>query len=59
MYQQRARGLNSSQKEDRHMVIDASGGAKLKDKEAKLEADVSTDLMVRMALMRRGDSSRS
>ena len=46
--------LNISQKEDRHMVVDSSGGVKVKDKETKLEADVSTDLMIRMALMRRG-----
>ena len=46
--------LNASQKEDRFMVIDTAGGVKLKEKETKLEADVSTDLMIRMALMRRG-----
>ena len=46
--------LNISQKEDRHMVVDSSGGVKLREKETKLEADVSTDLMIRMALMRRG-----
>ena len=46
--------LNSSIKEDKHVSIDSAGTVKVRDKDSKLEADISTDLMVRMALMRRG-----
>lgn len=46
--------LNTTQKEDRHLSIDTSGSVKIREKEAKLEADLSNDLMIRMALMRRG-----
>ena len=46
--------LNTSIKDDKHVSIDSAGTVKVRDKDSKLEADVSTDLMVRMALMRRG-----
>ena len=46
--------LNSSSKDDKHVSIDSAGTVKVRDKDSKLEADVSSDLMVRMALMRRG-----
>ena len=46
--------LNSSIKDDKRVSIDSAGTVKVRDKDSKLEADISTDLMVRMALMRRG-----
>ena len=46
--------LNSSQREDKHVAIDASGAVRIRDKEHKLEADLSSDMFVRLALMRRG-----
>ena len=44
----------SNQEDDKHVSIDSAGTVKVRDKESKIEADVSTDMMVRMALMRRG-----
>ena len=41
-------------KEDRQMSIDASGVVKVKDKDLKLEADLSSDMLIRQAMMRRG-----
>ena len=46
--------LNSSQREDKHVAIDASGAVRIRDKEHKMEADLSSDMFVRLALMRRG-----
>lgn len=46
--------LNSSQCEDTHVAIDANGAVRIRDKEHKLEADLSSDMFVRLALMRRG-----
>ena len=45
--------LNSSQREDKHVVIDATGAVRVRDREHKMEADLSTDTFVRLALMRR------
>lgn len=46
--------LASGSKDDKHMTIDASGTVKLKEKGPKQEADLSSDLLVRQAMMRRG-----
>ena len=46
--------LNSSQRDDKHVAIDASGAVRIRDKESKMEADLSSDMFVRLALMRRG-----
>ncbi|CAJ1445413.1 unnamed protein product, partial [Effrenium voratum] len=46
--------LNSSLKEDRHMTIDHHGVVRLKDKEMKDDVNISTDMFLRLALMRRG-----
>ena len=46
--------LCSSQKDDKHVSVDASGAVRLKDKEAKIDADLSTDMLTRLALVRRG-----
>ena len=46
--------LNSSQREDKHVAIDSPGAVRIRDKEHKLEADLSSDMFVRLALMRRG-----
>ena len=36
--------LNVSQREDRHITVDGTGSVKIKDKEMKLEADLSNDM---------------
>ena len=41
-------------KEDKHLVIDAVGNVKLRNQPEKLEADVSSDLLIQYALERRG-----
>ena len=46
--------LNVSQREDRHITVDGSGSVKIKDKEMKIEADLSNDMLVRLCMMRRG-----
>ena len=46
--------LNSSLKEDRHMTIDHHGVVRLKDKEMKDDVNISTDMFLRLVLMRRG-----
>ena len=46
--------LNVSQREDRHITVDGTGSVKIKDKEMKLEADLSNDMLLRLCLMRRG-----
>ena len=46
--------LVAGSKEDRQLSIDATGNVKIKDKELKLEADLSSDLLVRQAMQRRG-----
>ena len=46
--------LNSSQREDKHVAIDSTGAVRVRDRELKMEADLSTDMFVRLALMRRG-----
>ena len=43
-----------SLKEDRHMTIDHHGVVRLKDKEMKDDVNISTDMFLRLALMRRG-----
>eukprot|EP00435_Cladocopium_sp_Y103_P062683 s616_g24.t1 len=46
--------LNVAQREDRHITVDGSGSVKIKDKEMKLEADLSNDMLLRLCMMRRG-----
>ena len=46
--------LSATAKEDRHLTIDSAGTVKIKGKEAQLNADLSSDLLVRYALTRRG-----
>ena len=46
--------LNATQREDRHVTIDGAGVVKVKDKEAKFEADFSNDMLLRLCMMRRG-----
>ena len=45
---------HSSAKEDKTFMVDSSGSLKLKSKDSKLEADVTTDLLMRQAFTRRG-----
>ena len=45
---------HSSAKEDKTFMVDSSGSLKLKSKDSKLEADVTTDLLMRQAFARRG-----
>ena len=45
---------HSSTKEDKTFMVDSSGSLKLKSKDSKLEADVTTDLLMRQAFTRRG-----
>ena len=33
-----------TQREDRHITVDGSGSVKIKDKEMKIEADLSNDI---------------
>ena len=46
--------LCQSQKDDKHVSVDQSGNVRVKDKENKLDADLSTDMLTRLAFMRRG-----
>ena len=46
--------LNVAQREDRHVTIDGAGVVKVKDKEAKLEAYFSNDMLLRLCMTRRG-----
>ena len=46
--------LCTSQKDDKHVSVDASGAVRLRDKESKIDADLSTDMLTRLALVRRG-----
>ena len=46
--------LSATSKEDRHLTIDSSGTVRIKGKDVKLEADVSSDLLLTYALTRRG-----
>ena len=46
--------LNVAQREDRHITVDGTGSVKIKDKEMKLEADLSNDMLLRLCMMRRG-----
>eukprot|EP00435_Cladocopium_sp_Y103_P074000 s181_g46.t1 len=46
--------LCTSQKDDKLFAVDASGNVRLKDKETKLDADLSTDMLTRLAFLRRG-----
>ena len=46
--------LNATQREDRHITVDGSGAVKIKDKEMRLEADFSNDMLLRLCMMRRG-----
>ena len=46
--------LNVAQREDRRITVDNSGSVKIKDKEMKIEADMSNDMLLRLCLMRRG-----
>ena len=46
--------LNVTQREDRHITVDNSGSVKIKDKEMKIEADLSNDMLFRLCMMRRG-----
>ena len=45
---------NQTAREDKHLVIDAVGNVKLRNQPEKLEADVSSDLLIQYALERRG-----
>ena len=45
---------HASAKEDKSLAVDSSGMVKMKIKEPHLEADTSTDLLVRQAFTRRG-----
>ena len=46
--------LNASAKEDKHVAVDSSGAVRIRDKDQKLEADLSTDMLTRLAFVRRG-----
>ena len=46
--------LNVAQKEDRHITVDGTGSVKIKDKDIKIEADLSNDMLLRLCMMRRG-----
>lgn len=46
--------LSQSAKDDKQMSIDSSGAVRIRDKELRQEADLSSDLLVRQAMMRRG-----
>ena len=46
--------LNVARREDRHVTIDGAGVVKVNDKEAKLEADFSNDMLLRLCMTRRG-----
>lgn len=46
--------LNSTQKHDKHVSVDSSGAVRICDKDSKLEADLSTDMLTRRAFTRRG-----
>ncbi|CAE7779729.1 unnamed protein product, partial [Symbiodinium necroappetens] len=45
--------LSQSSKEDRNITIDAMGNVRVKGKDAKLEADLASDLLLRNAFTRR------
>eukprot|EP00439_Symbiodinium_sp_Y106_P001838 s9507_g1.t1 len=45
--------LSQSSKEDRNITIDALGNVRVKGKDAKLEADLASDLLLRNAFTRR------
>ncbi|CAE7844528.1 unnamed protein product, partial [Symbiodinium sp. KB8] len=45
---------SSSSKEDKHLTIDASGNVRMKGQQLKIEADISSDLLLQYALERRG-----
>ena len=45
---------SSSSKEDKHLTIDASGNVRMKGQQWKIEADISSDLLLQYALERRG-----
>ena len=46
--------LNSTQKDDKHVSVDSSGTVGIRDKDSKLEADLSTDTLTRLAFTWRG-----
>eukprot|EP00435_Cladocopium_sp_Y103_P041572 s3385_g11.t1 len=46
--------LCSTQKDDKHVSVDTSGNVRIKDKESKIDADLSTDMLTRLAFVRRG-----
>ena len=46
--------LNVAHREDTHITFDDTGSVKIKDKEMKLEADLSNDMLLRLCMMRRG-----
>ena len=46
--------LSATSKEDRRLTIDSSGAVRIKGKDVKLEADVSSDLLLKYALACRG-----
>ena len=46
--------VNSTGKDDKHIAIDSSGSVRVRDKLGKLDADISSDMFLRLALMRRG-----
>ena len=45
---------SGSSKEDKHLTIDASGNVRMKGQQLKIEADISSDLLLQYALERRG-----
>ena len=45
---------NSRDKEDRTLTVDNSGNVHIKNTDIKGEADLSTDLLLKFALTRRG-----
>ena len=46
--------LNPTQKDDKHVSVDSSGAVRIRDKDSKLEADLSTDMLTCLAFTRRG-----
>ncbi|CAJ1458021.1 unnamed protein product [Effrenium voratum] len=45
--------LAGSSRDDKQMAVDSSGIVRLRNKESKVDADLSTDLLLRQAFMRR------
>ena len=46
--------VNSASKDDKHIAIDSSGPVRVRDKLGKMDADISSDMFLQLALMRRG-----